>query len=279
MGIYYYDKYKYNIIMSEADMQAADGDKADEMSKMMEDDENKDETEKTEDEERKSTESSGDDPVPNDILSPCCCCLCVCSNEFTEDRSCCGCFPIKCGVVTIGIFTFILTLVLVCWNFFLFLNDYIHWWFTFIVLLLYIPLILGAAFFVCFFTEDKKSTRTMIMTSCILIIVSLVLVVSWYLIYFIWIYKKDGFYQGMGDPKDNVYTKSNKKTFLFSFLGETVGLLALYSYFLCVTTSYKIAMHGPETPPEEKAASSKKSESKKDEGEMMDGEMEEAAAE
>merc|ERR1711981_1478965 len=253
------------------------------MSKMMEDDENKDETEKEDSEERKSTESSGDDPTPTDILSPCCCCLCVCSNDFTEDRSCCGCFPIKCGVVTIGIFTFLLTLVLVCWNFFLFLNDYIHWWFTFIVLLLYIPLILGAAFYVCWFTEDKKSTRTMIMTSCILIIVSLVLVVSWYLIYFIWIYKKDGFYQGMGDPKDNVYTKSNKKTFLFTFLGETVGLLALYSYFLCVTTSYKIAMHGPEeeAKPESEKKSSKKSESKKDEGEgeMMDEGMGEEAAE
>jgi len=165
--------------------------------------------------------------------------------------------------VTIGIFTFILTLVLVIWNFFLFLNDYIHWWFTFIVLLLYIPLIIGAAFFVCWFTEDKKSTRTMIMTSCILIIVSLVLVVSWYLIYFIWIYKRDGFYQGMGDPKDNVYTKSNKKTFLFTFLGETVGLLALYSYFLCVTTSYMQAMHGPEKEPEPEAEEEKKSSEKK----------------
>jgi len=120
----------------------------------------------------------------------------------------------------------------------------------------------------------------MIMTACILIIVSLVLVVSWYLIYFIWIYKKDGFYQGMGDPKDNVYTKSNKKTFLFTFLGETVGLLALYSYFLCVVTSYKVAMHGPEKEEEEKEASEKKSESKAesekkdDEMEAMDGEAE-----
>ena len=242
----------------------AEGDKAEEESPMMEGEEKEDDEEKgSEDDDKKSTEESEDDPTPTDILSPCCCCLCVCSNNFTEERSCCGCFPIKCGVVTIGIFTFILTLVLVIWNFFLFLNDYIHWWFTFIVLLLYIPLIIGAAFFVCWFTEDKKSTRTMIMTSCILIIVSLVLVVSWYLIYFIWIYKRDGFYQGMGDPKDNVYTKSNKKTFLFTFLGETVGLLALYSYFLCVTTSYMQAMHGPEKEPEPEAEEEKKSSEKK----------------
>ena len=260
--------------------------KADEESPMMEDEE-KEESDKGSEDEKQSTQESEDDPTPEDILSPCCCCLCVCSNKFTEDRSCCGCFPIKCGVVTIGIFTFLLTLVLVCWNFFLFLNDYIHWWFTFIVLLLYIPLIIGAAFFVCFFTEDKKSTRTMIMSACILIIVSLVLVVSWYLIYFIWIYKKDGFYQGMGNPSDNVYTKSNKKTFLFTFLGETVGLLALYSYFLCVTTSYMQAMHGPEKEAEPEA-SEKKSETKKssekgsekkseEAPEMMEGEGEAAA--
>merc|ERR1711934_876975 len=232
------------------------------------------------DDDNKSTGSeSGDDPPAKDVEAPCCCCICVCSNEFTEELSCCGCFPIKCGIVTIGIFTFILTLVLVIWNFFLFLNDYIHWWFTFIVLLLYIPLIIGAAFFVSFFTEDCKTTRTMIMSACILIIVSLVLVVTWYLIYFIWIYKRDGFYQGMGDPKDNVYTKSNKKTFLFTFLGETVGLIALYSYFLCVVTAYKVAMHGPEeepAPADEKKSSEKEASEKKDD-EAMDGE--EAAAE
>jgi len=221
-------------------------------------------------------ESAEDDPYAEPVESPCCCCKCFCSNEFTEELSCCGCFPIKCGIVTIGIFTFVLTLVLIIWNFFLFLNDYIHWWFTFIVLILYSPLIVGAAFFVCFFTEDKKSTRKMIVSANIQIIVSLVLVVTWYLIYFIWIYKRDGFYQGMGDPKDNVYTKSNKKTFLFTFLGETVGLIALYSYFLCVTTSYCIAMHGPEKEEmmeEEKPKSEEKSKAK---SEKMEEPMEDA---
>lgn len=253
-----------------------EGENMDEESPMMDNKSGDDGSEKDDDNKSTGSEST-DDPTPKNIMSPCCCCLCACSNEFTEELSCCGCFPIKCGIVTIGIFTFILTLVLVIWNFFLFLNDYIHWWFTFVVLLLYIPLILGAAFFVSFFTEDCKTTRTMIMSACILIIVSLVLVVTWYLIYFIWIYKRDGFYQGMGDPKDNVYTKSNKKTFLFTFLGETVGLLALYSYFLCVATSYMQAMHGPEEEKEEMMEEeSKKSEEKSKKSEKMEEEMGEA---
>jgi len=258
----------------------AEAENMDEESPMMDKSEDKEGSDMGD--ENKSTQSSGDDPDVDPILTGCCCCLCACSNKFTEELSCCGCFPIKCGIVTIGIFTFVLTLVLVIWNFFLFLNDYIHWWFTFIVLLLYIPLILGAAFFVSFFTEDCKTTRTMIMSACILIIVSLVLVVTWYLIYFIWIYKRDGFYQGMGDPKDNVYTKSNKKTFLFTFLGETVGLLCLYAYFLCVTTSYMQAMHGPEEEKEEmmEEEKSKKSEEKskksEDKPEEMEGDAPEA---
>merc|ERR1712034_95854 len=81
---------------------------------------------------KEETEASVDDPIPKDNMTDCCCCLCACSNEFTEELSCCGCFPIRCGVVTIGIFTYILTIVLVCWNFWLFMDDYIHWWFTFV---------------------------------------------------------------------------------------------------------------------------------------------------
>ena len=60
-------------------------------------------------------------------LTPCCCCLCACSNEYTRDSSCCGCFPIKCGVVSIGAFTVLLTIYMVTMNFFLILNEYIHW--------------------------------------------------------------------------------------------------------------------------------------------------------
>lgn len=69
----------------------------------------KDKEDEEDNDDKAETEASADDPEPKDNLEACCCCLCVCSNNFTEDRSCCGCFPIKCGVVTIGIFTYILT--------------------------------------------------------------------------------------------------------------------------------------------------------------------------
>lgn len=72
-------------------------------------------------------------------LTPCCCCLCNCSNELTVDQTCLGCFPIKCGVVSIGIFIWILTIYQVCVAFFLILNEYVRWWFPFVSLLILVP--------------------------------------------------------------------------------------------------------------------------------------------
>jgi len=58
-------------------------------------------------------------------------------------------------------------------------------------------------------------------------------------------YKKNDFFAGMGDIPTNVYTKQNKKNFLFTMLFETVILLVCHGYFLCVTAAYTEDMHGP----------------------------------
>ena len=84
-------------------------------------------------------------------LTPCCCCLCACSNEYTRGSSCCGCFPIKCGIVTTGILTLLLILSSFIEIFYFILNDYIHWWFVLVAVLLLIPAIIGACFLVTFF--------------------------------------------------------------------------------------------------------------------------------
>lgn len=218
-------------------------------------------------EEKKEEVDDDDDPYAAPILEPCCCCTCVCSNEFTKDDSCCACFPIKCGAVTIGIFTLLVTVILFVWYFFLFLNEYIHWWYVLVVLILLCPALVAANFVVTWFTGDTKTTRALLMTSQILMIVSVVLVCIWNLCYFIWLYKKDAFYAGMGDIPTNTYTKQSKKTFLFTMLAETVILIVFHAYFLCVTSAYMVAMHGPEDgeapPPMEEEKSEKKESEKK----------------
>jgi uncharacterized membrane protein len=106
-----------------------------------------------------------DDPFAEPILEPCCCCECVCANEFTKESSCCGCFPIKCGVVAIGLFTVIITAIFFVWYFFLFLNEYIHWWYVLVCLFLLCPILVGSSFVISWFTSDTKTTRTMLYTS------------------------------------------------------------------------------------------------------------------
>ena len=111
-----------------------------------------------------------------ETLTPCCCCLCSCSNEYTKDSKCCGCFPIKCGVLTIGIFTVLLTIYMVTMNFFLILNDYIHWYFPVIILILLVPMCIGSSFFVVFFTKDTASSRGKLFTACMFGIISTALI-------------------------------------------------------------------------------------------------------
>merc|ERR1711990_188509 len=96
---------------------------------------------------------------------------------------------------------------------------------------------------------DTRTTRTMLYTSQILALVSVFLLAVWNVIYFVFIYKKDKFYAGMGDIPSNVYTQQNKKNFLFTMLAESVFLLCMFGYFLCVTAAYSEDMHGPEEDP------------------------------
>merc|ERR1712010_419399 len=81
-------------------------------------------------------------------LSPCCCCLCACSHDRVGDASCFGCLPIKCGVMLIALQVFTLAIVLICCTFFELLNEYLPWWYVFVMLLLLCPIAVSASIIV-----------------------------------------------------------------------------------------------------------------------------------
>merc|ERR1719504_183286 len=205
-------------------------------------------------------------------LTPCCCCLCACSNEYTKDSRCCGCFPIKCGVVAIGAFTVLLTIYLVTMNFFLILNDYIHWYFPVVILVLLAPMCIGSSFFVVFFTKDTASSRGKLFTACMFGIISTALIAVWIVCYYVFIYKNDTVFTGQGDPQTNSYSKMSKKFYLFVVLAETTALCVAYAYFICVTNRYAQKMKG-----EEEEEKKEEAEEEKPKEEEMAGDM--AAAE
>jgi len=117
-------------------------------------------------------------------------------------------------------------------------------------------------------------------------LISVTLVAIWNLIYFVFIYKKDSFYAGMGDIPTNTYTKQSKKTWIFTMLAETVILMVTFTYFICVTEAYSTGMHhegepwvDPNAPveEEEKPVSEKKSEAAP-EGDAAEGDAAEGDA-
>jgi hypothetical protein len=195
-------------------------------------------------EEPAAEEEDGVSIAREQLLTPCCCCLCACSNEYTKDSSCCGCFPIKCGVIAIGIFTLLLTIYMVTMNFFLILNEYIHWYFPVVILVLLAPMCIGSSFFVVFFTKDTASSRGKLFTACMFGIISTALIAVWVVCYYVFIYKNDTVFSGQGDPQTNSYTKMSKKFYLFVVLAETTALCIAYSYFICVTNRYADNMKG-----------------------------------
>lgn len=164
--------------------------------------------------------SFNDEPAPEtaatdpDVwnLNPCCCCLCACSHDRVGDATCFGCFPIKCGVIFIALFIFVLSIVMLACTFFQLLNEYLPWWFTFVSLIVQVPQVVGAMMCVYYFSKDKRSTRSKLPASVMLSLISVFLWCVWIIIFFLAIYKRDTVYMGIGPANDESnYRTTSKK--------------------------------------------------------------------
>merc|ERR1711934_200921 len=163
---------------------------------------------------------------------------------FTQGYTFCLCFPIKCGTTFFGVITLLLATIMFLWYFFCFMNEYLHWWYTLVCLLLLSPLLVAASFVIGWFHKDTKTTRTTLYVSQILALVSVLLLAIWNIIYFVAIYKKDLYYSGMGDISKNVYTTQSKKVFLFIMIAESVLMIIFFCYSIFVCSTYQELMHG-----------------------------------
>merc|ERR1711981_1170917 len=175
----------------------------------------------------------------------------------TKDLSCCCFFPIKCGVYFIGAFVLLITLFAFLEIFYQLLNDDIHWWYVLVGVILASTLIVASAFTIVFFTKDSESSRTKLMTSCILTIIGVSCVAIWSTIYFVFLYKKDNVTTG----NDGVgFIKATRKQEVVITLYVACCIDALFAYFLCVVSQYIDAMKEEEAKmEEEEKADDKKS--------------------
>jgi hypothetical protein len=182
------------------------------------------------------TEISGPDKY---TLTPCCCCLCACSHDRVGDATCFGCLPIRCGVVFIAIQVFCLAVILITVTFFELLNEYLPWWYVFVMLLLLIPLAISASINIYFFARDKRTTRGKLLGSIIMAIISMCLWTIWKLVFYLAIYKRDTVYVGMGNANDpSNYRETPKRSFIFYTLAEAIIILVFLTYYTCVINQY-----------------------------------------
>merc|ERR1719515_638252 len=179
-----------------------------------------------------------------------CCCVCECTEPRLKDLTCCCFFPIKCGMLFIGVLILAVTLFIFLEIFYQLLNDDIHWWYVFVGVLLAACLIVASAFAIIFFTNDTETSRSLLYTGCLLTIIGVSLVAVWSTIYFVFLYKKDMVTTG----NDGVgFMKATRKQEVVITLYVACCIDALFAYFICIVTSYQKAMEEPKE--EEKAMS------------------------
>jgi len=173
----------------------------------------------------------------------CCCCLCECTNEKTKDLTCCCFFPIRCGVLFIGIIILALTLFVFLEIFYQLLNDDIHWWFVLVGVVLAATLVVASAFIIVFFTKDDEPSRGKLFTACLLVIIGVALEAIWAACYFVFLYKKDTVVTG----NDGVgFIKATRKQEVVVTLYIASCICALFAYFICVINQYVDALKQPE---------------------------------
>merc|ERR1711975_113767 len=177
----------------------------------------------------------------------CCCCLCECTNEKTKDLTCCCFFPIRCGVLFIGIIILALTLFVFLEIFYQLLNDDIHWWYVLVGVVLAATLVVASAFVIVFFTKDDEPSRGKLFTACLLVIIGVALEAVWAACYFVFLYKKDTVTTG----NDGVgFIKATRKQEVVVTLYIACCICALFAYFICVINQYVKAL-AEEEPKEE----------------------------
>jgi len=127
------------------------------------------------------------------------------------------------------------------------MNDYIHWWFVLIAVLLLIPAIIGACFLVKFFNSDNHSSRTNVRTAYIFVIISYTTLAVWNIIYFNAWYKSGEVVAG---GEQTGYYRLSKKQYLFWSLFITCIIDSFYAYFICVIAHYRHALKADEAKEE-----------------------------
>lgn len=113
------------------------------------------------------------------------------------------------------------------------MNEYFDWWYVTIMLVLYIPLFVGAVmFFNYFFCANTEGHRKNLTLALWLAIISLVLTTIWMCIYICCFYKYEKVYTGSHPWNEDQYIKQSKKNYVVIGIVTSCVIIILYLYFV-----------------------------------------------
>mgnify|MGYP006126264227 CR=1 FL=1 len=135
--------------------------------------------------------------------------ICSPPDEVYSKNTSCVCFPVKCGLISVSVFTMIL------WSFLLileiadFYNDYFEWWYVAGMIAIYSPLFVSVCIFMVYLSstiESQKSDLTWLILGSWIAIGVLTAGFIWLVIYICFLYKYDFVYTGFEH-----YNRSNSR--------------------------------------------------------------------
>ena len=166
------------------------------------------------------------------------------SDSDDEATSCCCCVPIEPGITTINIVSIIEVTLLVGITIPLFWDEFIHWWYPLVNLIL----ILGFGLTVVVFAlrqvcgKDSAESRANAAIGQILVMVLWAVLSIWSIVYFYSFVKGKqvnlGYTWGMDDNKDESYITMDKKNIILALFCGMVSFVATHFYFYWVTSGY-----------------------------------------
>ena len=184
------------------------------------------------------------------VRTDCCCCLCGCSNELTQGVKCCFCFPIKSGIVLIGLGMFVIAFIQFLNAYYQFANATVPWWKPAVTMVLYVPGFIGACFYIGWYTKDCTRTRATLTPATIQGLTSYTLIILWQMIYFFAIEKKELVGSGFGEDL-KTYTWQSKRRFAYYQLGMAVFVIGFYVLAISAVRAY-VTCYPDVSPAQEK---------------------------
>jgi hypothetical protein len=125
----------------------------------------------------------------------------ICSepDEVYASNSSYFCFPTKCGLIFVSVFTIILWSCLLLLEIADFYNDYFDWWYATGMLVIYSPLFVSVCVFMVFLSstvESQKSDLKWLILGSWIVIGVLLAGLIWLIIYICFLYKYEYVYTG-----------------------------------------------------------------------------------